>query len=682
MKKKLMKTAAVVLSVSLVTGAWAASGGTTLAETAGTTESGVDVDRGEETNTERVITSVQNEDGDEVADKLDLGNSSEFNAGSGTEEDPYEVATVEQLDAVRNDLDAYYIQVADIDLSGYEWEPIGSMKYDDKVEENPFTGTYDGNGYEIENMSITSFDLDNISIGLFGVNEGTLMNINLVNCNIDINCDVGEALPRVICIGAVAGDNQDGEAIQNCTVTGSISVENIFWGFIGGIVGYGAAEDCTNNAGIDVTGIQYGQLNQSTGAVNCGGISRHAGSINKEISGCVNYADVTASGYSFVYCGGISGEYGAISTCTNYGNITGTVIDSATGSSFAGNCNVGGVVGSTASSLSMCINYGDVSSLKENGGRCYAGGIVGYISISSSYGEISDCYNLGSEIIAQYDSDTQDSDMAGRIAGFLYVYRSENANELYSIDTTLCNGEIPTEDIGTNLKNGENATKEEIYEMLGIEMGDQGTGSDQVTIIASGECGESLIWTLDDAGMLTISGTGEMYDFDDDSNFCPWLEIYSTSVYNIIIEEEVTSIGEYAFHQLNYVETISIYGDVESIGGYAFNLTGNVSSHGLKIIFTGNAPTYFSEDAFGEGPWMLGVDVYYSKDTTGWEDIINQNYTITDIGWIYSDDASDKLDFSDLWWFWNNYDYFGGEENGFYITKKDYERLLSNLRKR
>lgn len=72
--------------------------------------------------------------------------------GSGTESDPYQVATAEDLDNVRNDLTAYYIQVADIDLSEYEnWVPIGYYTYE---YDHVFNGSYDGNGFTISNLTI------------------------------------------------------------------------------------------------------------------------------------------------------------------------------------------------------------------------------------------------------------------------------------------------------------------------------------------------------------------------------------------------------------------------------------------------------------------------------------------------------------------------------------------------
>lgn len=68
--------------------------------------------------------------------------------GDGTESDPYVIMTPTQLDEVRNDLHAYYVLGADIDLSGYaSWDPIGAFK-------EPFTGTFDGDGHTISNLKV------------------------------------------------------------------------------------------------------------------------------------------------------------------------------------------------------------------------------------------------------------------------------------------------------------------------------------------------------------------------------------------------------------------------------------------------------------------------------------------------------------------------------------------------
>ena len=74
-----------------------------------------------------------------------------FEGGSGTAEDPWQIATAEQLDRVRDDLTAHYILTADIDLSGYEnWDPIGAFQSRSEAPEDAevphpdyaFTGSF------------------------------------------------------------------------------------------------------------------------------------------------------------------------------------------------------------------------------------------------------------------------------------------------------------------------------------------------------------------------------------------------------------------------------------------------------------------------------------------------------------------------------------------------------------
>ena len=52
-----------------------------------------------------------------------------FAGGSGTKEDPWQIASAEQLNLIRENLAGHYVLIADIDLSGYEnWEPIGAFR--------------------------------------------------------------------------------------------------------------------------------------------------------------------------------------------------------------------------------------------------------------------------------------------------------------------------------------------------------------------------------------------------------------------------------------------------------------------------------------------------------------------------------------------------------------------------
>ena len=103
-----------------------------------------------------------------------------FEGGSGTAEDPWQIATAEQLDRVRDDLTAHYILTADIDLSGYEnWEPIGAFQSRSDAPEDAevphpdyaFTGTFMGDGHTISNLTVAS--TAPMGAGLFGCASGT-----------------------------------------------------------------------------------------------------------------------------------------------------------------------------------------------------------------------------------------------------------------------------------------------------------------------------------------------------------------------------------------------------------------------------------------------------------------------------------------------------------------------------
>lgn len=84
----------------------------------------------------------------------------------------------------------------------------------------------------------------------------------------------------------------------------------------------------------------------------------------------------------------------------------------------------------------------------------------------------------------------------------------------------------------------------------------------------SGTCGANLTWTLDPAGTLTISGTGEMEEFDYFG--APWSR-NRDSIKTVVIESGVTTIGNSAFCFCESLTSITVPESVTSIGADAFS---------------------------------------------------------------------------------------------------------------
>jgi len=81
-------------------------------------------------------------------------------------------------------------------------------------------------------------------------------------------------------------------------------------------------------------------------------------------------------------------------------------------------------------------------------------------------------------------------------------------------------------------------------------------------------CGPNLTWDLT-GGALTISGIGDMYDYDPGETPAPW-ESSRESITSVIISNRVTSIGVSAFWACTGLTSITIPSSVTSIGGNAF----------------------------------------------------------------------------------------------------------------
>lgn len=118
--------------------------------------------------------------------------------------------------------------------------------------------------------------------------------------------------------------------------------------------------------------------------------------------------------------------------------------------------------------------------------------------------------------------------------------------------------------------------------------------SASAAVVDSGTCGatgdgSNLTWTLDDTGLLTISGTGVMKAYS--SSPSPW----GTSISSALIKEGVTSIGAYAFQGCNSLTNITISEGVTYIGNDAFS-----DCKGLTNITIPESVTSIGSNAFSD----------------------------------------------------------------------------------
>ncbi len=130
--------------------------------------------------------------------------------------------------------------------------------------------------------------------------------------------------------------------------------------------------------------------------------------------------------------------------------------------------------------------------------------------------------------------------------------------------------------------------------------------------IASGTCGDNLIWVLTEDGTLTISGTGNMTNWAGAAAL-PWND-YKGLIQTVVIENGVTSIGDFAFYPCEVLRQITIPEGVTSIGHAAFF---NCSS--LGEIAIPSSVTSISEFAFAKCISLKNITVadgnaYYSDE--------------------------------------------------------------------
>lgn len=213
-------------------------------------------------------------------------------AGVGTAANPYKIQNVNDLkklaENVKNGTDyegKYFKQTADIDLEDKEWTPIGTKVYTGEFgqsETRHFKGTFDGDGHQIANLTITG---RNEYVGLFGY----VRNATIQNCNV-----AGEVSGYNFAGGIVGAVDGKTNNILNCSFQGNVTGNM----YVGGIVGQ-VQNQCEVSSCYAIGTVHGG--NDKVGGI--------AGEGRGAIKNCYVLADVSASGK---FVGGIAGDASSV----------------------------------------------------------------------------------------------------------------------------------------------------------------------------------------------------------------------------------------------------------------------------------------------------------------------------------------------------------------------------------
>lgn len=344
----------------------------------------------------------------------------------GSKNNPYLIATADDLadfaDRVNNPEEddnekyarSHFKLVADIDMSGTAYVSAGQIFTFNEGEEDErkvygFSGSFDGNGHTISNLTIKRNLRSGMSyVGLFGYcHRAMITNLTLDN----------------VSYAVVSGADK-----------------NDIGAYVGGVVGYG---NLTNISNVRVSG----EFNMSLCASNPSRIGGIAGGLDvydsetayiAYVKNCVSEVKVVAKKFD-------DGDASSLDSSVN-GGIIGATSTASNGALAVLNCVttanaaveggewVGGIVGyasCTRMSIINCANYARVKATNKD--VSYAGGIIGY---SSNDNTVLDCFSTGRVTATRATSTTYKS-YAGGIAG--YTFTDDYSGGYYDAGTVIEN---------------------------------------------------------------------------------------------------------------------------------------------------------------------------------------------------------------------------------------------------
>ena len=296
-----------------------------------------------------------------------------------------------------------YILMNNIDAEGETFTPIGNFN-------DPFTGTFDGNGYTISNITLIEPMTDDL--GLFGYTEdASISNLSLKSINLKGGNYVGSL------IGWANNTSVNQCFVENpdtCLISGQANVGGlvgeIWFGEISESYVAGNVEGAGNNVGGLVGYMEMSEISESYATGNVEGTGNNVG-------GFVGYT------FSTVGTPSISNSYatGNVSGTNNVGGFGGCMIEFYIYDSYAtgnvrGTNNVGGFVGYMEDS-EIYTSYATGNAIGTDNVGGFGGGMNGFVSNSYATGNATGTDNVGGFGGYMYYSDIYTSYATGNATG-------------------------------------------------------------------------------------------------------------------------------------------------------------------------------------------------------------------------------------------------------------------------